>query len=534
MSLLPLNIETFNTARGRFRSAFSGFTTGQKFISALSLVGLVLLGYLFMRYESRPNYQPLFTNLQSADSGAVVAQLAASKVPYQLSNGGSTVLVPAAMVDKERVALAEQGLPSSSSVGFATLEKGGFTTSQFIQQVEYQQALEGQLAQTIESIQGVQSAKVSLVVPTQSAFAIGTQPTTTASILVDLAPGFTLSSNQVQAIVHLAASATPNLSASNVTLVDNHGDVLSSSGSGATGDLTTQNKQTIAYDNQMQSSIENLLNRVVGVGNSAVQVHALLNFNQQSTTLTGLQTNAQGQPITAATSQSSSKQTVTGTGTAPTGVIGAGQPPVPSNGNYNSLSTSSNLTNAVGQITQTTKQAPGQVVKTSIAVVLNSNARPKPNQAQVQALISAAAGLSTANGDKLVVSELPFAVPNTKKATALAAAAAKRLLYEHIAEGAALVLLILAMLFLALRASRRPVYREVQVTELPRSASPSQFGNDAIVGNAQPAIAEDSKMGIAADADDMMSQVSTQIGHHPSEVVRLLRSWADERSEDLV
>lgn len=534
MSLLPLNIETFNTARGRFRSAFSGFTTGQKFITGISVIGLVLVGYLFMRYESRPNYQPLFTNLRSSDSGAVVAQLTASKIPYQLSNGGATVLVPAAMVDKERVALAEQGLPSSGSVGFSTLEKGGFTTSQFIQQVEYQQALEGQLAQTIESIQGVRSAQVSLVVPTQSAFAVGPQPTTTASILVDLVPGFTLSSSQVQAIIHLAASATPNLSPSNVTLVDNHGNVLSSSGGGTSGDITAQSKQTNAYDLQLASSIENLLNRVVGVGNSAVQVHALLNFNQQSTTLTGLQTNAKGQPITANTGQSTSKQTVTGTGAAPTGVIGAGQPVVNANGNYSSLSTSSQITNAVGQITQTTKQAPGQVQKTSIAVVLNSNAKPKPNLTQVQSIINAAAGLNPANGDKLVVSELPFAVPNTTKATALAAAAAKKQLYEHIAEGAGLVLLILGMLFFALRASRRPVYREVQVTEIPRQVNPGQFENDAIGVRDQPVISGESSFDTQSPSDETMSQVSAQIGHHPIEVVRLLRSWADERSEDTV
>lgn len=531
MSLLPLNIETFNTARGRFRSAFSGFTTGQKVITALSLVAFVLVGYFFMHYESRPNYQPLFTNLQASDSGAVVAQLTASKIPYQLSNGGSTVSVPAAMVDKERVALAEKGLPTSGSVGFSTLEKGGFTTSQFVQQVEYQQALEGQLAQTIQSIQGVQSAQVNLVVPTQSAFAIGSQPTTTASVMVNLTPGFTLSSNQIQAIIHLVASATPNLSPSNVTLVDNHGDVLSSSGTGSLGDATSQAKQTLSYDSQLSASIENLLNRVVGVGNSAVQVHAILNFNQQSTTLKGIQTNSKGQPVTANTSQSTSKQTTNGTGTTPGGVIGAGQAPATTNGNYSTSSTSSQVTSAVGQITQTTKQAPGQVQKTSIAVVLNSNAKPKPNVAQVQQLVSAAAGLNTVAGDKLVVSTLPFVTPNTAKATAAAKSAAQRSLYEHIGEGAGLILLILAMLFFALRASRRPVYKEVQVTELPPVRQNSFEDDERLLRGTAPT--EIPGMSVSEKVPDMvLSQVSSQIGRNPTEVVRLLRSWADERGEE--
>src|SRR3984957_149354 len=232
MALLPFNSETLSSARGRVSSGLAGFTMGQRVMIGLAVLGLILGGVAFMSSESKPSYQPLFTNLQAADSRAVTAQLTTAKVPFQLSDGGSTVLVPAADVDQERVALAEQGLPNSGTVGFSNLEKSGITTSEFVQQVEYQQALEGQLEQTIESIQGVQSAQVNLVVPQQSDFAIGNQPATTASILVNLTPGTTLSSGQVQGIVHLAASSTPSLSASNVTVVDNHGQVLSSPGGG--------------------------------------------------------------------------------------------------------------------------------------------------------------------------------------------------------------------------------------------------------------------------------------------------------------
>lgn len=532
MALLPINVEALNSARSRASSALSGFTLGQKVISVLAIIGLVMAGVFFMRFESKPNYQPLFTNLQPSDSGAVVAKLSAEKVPYQLANGGSTILVPAAKVDQERVALAEQGLPSSGTVGFSNLEKSGFTTSQFVQQVEYQQALEGQLAQTIESIQGVQSAQVSLVVPSQSAFAIGTQPPTTASILVDLAPGVTLTSGQVQAIVHLAASATPNLSPSNVTLVDNQGNVLSSSSGSSFGDASTQSQETIAYDSHLSSSIENLLNRLVGVGNSAVQVHAIMNFNQQSTTTTGLQTNSKGQPITANTSQSTTKQTYSGTGAPPSGVIGSNQPPTNSNGNYSSTSTSSQVTNAVGQVTETIKQAPGQVEKTSIAVILNSNAKPQPSQSQVQSIVSAAAGLNTANGDQLVVTELPFAKPNTSKATALASAAAKRSLYEHVAEGVGLLLLIVAMLFLALKAARRPVYQEVEVSELtPRASRLLDLENEQRGGETSllPPVPA-----LEGAPEAVLAQVNSHIGQHPAEVARLLRSWAEERNDEKV
>ena len=235
-------------------------------MTVLAAVGVIIAAVVFMGAESKPSYQPLFTNLQASDAGAITQQLASQKIPYQLADGGSTVLVPAADVDQERIALAQQGLPQAGNVGFSNLEKSGITTSEFVQQVEYQQALEGQLEQTISSIQGVQSAQVNLVVPQQSDFAVGTQQATTASILVNLSPGTALSSGQVSAIVHLAASSVPGLSSSDVTVVDNHGDVLTAPGDagGTSGASNTQ--QTDAYDNQLAASLTALLGTRGGPG----------------------------------------------------------------------------------------------------------------------------------------------------------------------------------------------------------------------------------------------------------------------------
>jgi flagellar M-ring protein FliF len=533
VALLPFNSETLSSARGRVSSALAGFTAGQRVMIGLAVVVLVIGGVVFMHSESKPSYQPLFTNLQAADSGAVTAQLTTAKVPFELSNGGATVLVPAADVDQERVALAEQGLPNSGTVGFSNLEKSGITTSEFVQQVEYQQALEGQLEQTIDSIQGVQSAQVNLVVPQQSDFAIGNQPATTASILVDLTAGTTLTSGQVQAIVHLAASATPSLKASDVTVVDNHGEVLSAPGGAPGGSGTSDTQQTNSYDNQLSTTIEGLLDRAVGVGNSAVQVHALLNFDRQKTTTKGLQTNAKGQPITAQTGQTSSNQTFTGTGAPPSGVLGASQPATTASGNGNYNTTSTQVTNAVGQVTQTVSQAPGQVVKTSVAVLLNSGAKPKVSPAKVKALILAAAGLNTAKGDQLVVTSLPFAKPNTAPAGALAAANKSKLV-DHAAEGGAVVLLILAMLFFALRSARRPQsYDEIHIPELSPMATPMMARHDDPMATSElPSVPR--SPALAAGTDAVFSQFNSYIEQRPAEVARLLREWANERSRESV
>lgn len=533
MALLPFNTEAFTAVRGRARVALSGFTLGQRVVSGLALAGLVIGGVVFMNAESHPSFQPLFTNLQASDSGAVVAQLTASQIPYQLANGGLTILVPASDVDKERIALAQQGLPNSGTVGFSNLEKSGITTSEFVQQVEYQQALEGQLQQTIESIQGIQSAQVSLVVPTQSSFAIGNQPPTTASILVDLAPGVTLSSGQVQAIVHLAASATPGLTAGNVTVVDNSGDVLSTAGQATGASDGSDSAQTAAYDQQLSTTLETLLYRLVGVGNAQVQVHAQLNFNQQSTTIQGIQTNAKGQAIVAPTSQNSTTGSYTGSGTPPSGVLGAGTPTTPTSGTGNYTSRNTQVTNAVGQVTQTISQAPGQVVKTSVAVLLNSAAGSTVSVAQVKSLITAAAGLNPATGDQLVVTAMRFATPPALANTS----SSSMLLYKHVGEALALVLFIAGLLFFALRAARKTKYDEIEVAALSAMSEHSldtySMSRPALEDSSTNADLVDLPLAIGGvPLEGVMAQVNGFIEQHPAEVARLLRVWAEEKSTE--
>lgn len=534
MAMMPFSRDTFSSAGARARTVLADFTVGQKAMVVIAVLVAVIGGVIFMRAESKPSYQPLFTNLQASDAGAITQQLTSSKIPYQLTNGGTTVLVPASDVDQERVALAEQGLPQSGNVGFSNLEKSGVTTSDFVQQVEYQQALEGQLEQTIESIQGVQSARVSLVVPQQSSFAIGNSQPTTASILVDLTPGTVLSSGQVQAIVHLAASSTPGLSASDVTVADNHGDVLTAPGdaSGASGASDTQ--QTAAYDNSLATSLTSLLNRVVGTGNAAVQVNAVLDFNQTQTTTNGIQTNKAGQPVVAPTGQTTSNSSYTGTGTPPSGVLGSSQPAVTSGSGGTYTSTSSQVTNAVGQVTQTVKQAPGQVQKTSVAVLLNKSHGSSVNDATIRSLVVAAAGLNLNAGDQLVVSSLPFAAPTKQTAAVAAAGAGHSQLMERGAEIGGLLLLIAAMVAATLWASRRrrPLYQEIPLGELPTVPAVPLDGGvevDRDPTGELPAIGHAADLSFGPEA--VLAQVNDFVTDRPAEAAALLKLWASDRQD---
>jgi flagellar M-ring protein FliF len=322
-------------------------------------------------------------------------------------------------------------------------------------------------------------------------------------------------------------------------VVDNHGDVLSSPGGAISGTGSSDSQQTNSYDNQLSNSIESLLDRVVGAGNAAVQVHAVLNFNHQSTTTKGLQTNAKGQPVTAATGQTSSTATFNGTGTPPSGLLGASQPPTTTTGNGNYSTTNTQVTNAVGQVTQTVNQAPGQVQKTSVAVLLNSQTKPHVSPSKVKALVLAAAGLNTAKGDQLVVTALAFAKPNTAQATAAAAASAsasKHQLIEHVAQVAGLLLLLVGMFVYALRSSRRGLrYDEVHVPELTPMASRAlaAFDEDPFPTGEIPAV-QVSPLALGVGPDAVLSRVNAYIEERPAEVARVLREWADERTRESV
>ncbi|MCU1490784.1 MAG: flagellar M-ring protein FliF, partial [Acidimicrobiaceae bacterium] len=429
-------------------------------------------------------------------------------------------------VNQERITLAEAGLPAGGNITFQTLASTGITSSQFVQSVDYQQALEGQLQQTIESIQGVQGAQVSLVMPDTTTFAVGNTQQPSASVLVNLGTGTTLSSEQVQAIVHLVASAVPDLSAQQVTVADNLGDVLSAPGV----DVSSGQDQamTNSYDANLAAQVTALLARILGPNNAAVQAHAVLNFNDQKTVTNGIATNGKGQPIIAPTSQSTTRDIYQGTNPQSSGILGSGQPATVNSGNGNYNQTQTQTQNAISQVTQTVQQAPGQVVRTALAVVVNSRARGARNLAQIRALVAAAAGLQTGRGDSLVVSSLPFTA--TPVLTTPKASLRSRLLADAPALG--LVLLILLLLFFALRSAKKraPRFEEIPLTALPAMTAAPNFDISSFDTGELPAVRVPEYAALAPASAPMPSDVDTYIQNNPDEVAQLMRMWARERA----
>lgn len=244
--------------------------------------GIIALGVVMSLWLRTPDYQTLFSNIEGRDGGAIVTILSQRNIPYQFANGGTTILVPADQVYTLRLQLAEQGLPRGGNTGFELLDESRFGASQFTEQVTYQRALEGELARSIESMHPVQSARVHLAIPRQSLF-VRDREAPTASVLLTLYPGRSLSEGQVSAISWLVSSSVPKLNAEHVSIVDQDGHLLSKPG-GEAGMDSTRRSFVIDIEQRTTQRILTLLNPIVGTGNVRAQVSATVDFSQHEQT----------------------------------------------------------------------------------------------------------------------------------------------------------------------------------------------------------------------------------------------------------
>ncbi|MBI5889447.1 MAG: flagellar M-ring protein FliF [Nitrosomonadales bacterium] len=387
---------------------------------------VALLAGLFM-WGQTPDYRVLYANMSERDGGAVIEALQQQNVPYKFSEGG-TLMVPADKVHEMRLQMAAKGLPKGGTVGFELMENQKFGTSQFLEQVNYQRALEGELARSVETMASVASARVHLAIPKQTVFA-REQQKPSASVVLALNAGHTLEAGQVSSIVHLISSSVPNMPSQAVTVVDQNGTLLSSARDSAAEQLmdATQLKYVRQIEQDYVKRIEDILIPITGLQNVRAQVTASLDFAQTEQTAELYKPNQP--PNQAAVRSLQTLETLNGT-TGTGGVPGAlsNQPPVPATapivapatalpgvaGTNNAASnTHKELTTnyEVDRTIQHTKQPVGSIQRLSIAVVVNNpsitakdgkvTTRPYTDaeKAQITALVKETVGFDAKRGD---------------------------------------------------------------------------------------------------------------------------------------
>jgi flagellar M-ring protein FliF len=527
-------------------NAFGAFTTGQKAVTLVGVAVIVIGGFFFATWAAKPSYAPLFSNLSSADASAIVETLNADGTAYELADGGTTIMVPKDQVYDLRLKASGEGLPAEAETGYSLLDKQGVTTSEFMQQVGYQRALEGELSSTIKAIDGVKEANVHLVIPKKDVFA-DDEKKPTASVLITEQGGHQLDQGQVQAIVHLVASSVEGLDADQVTVADAKGTVLSAGGGesvAAAGDQRSQ--QTVDFEQRMNSAVAKMLDSVVGSGHAVVKTTADLDFDQTETKTQKYVT----EPNTAPLSESTTREAYNGAGGATGGVLGPDNIQVPGGANGNGTYSSSTevRNNAVGLITETRKSAPGNVRRMSVSVLLDSSVAQGVNMVELQRLVGSAVGLDATRGDTIAVSAMPFDTSADEAAQEADAAAAKAEREQQIlslAKTGGMVLVVLMLILVAWLFSRRRAKRtrltEEELARIEQMQAALEEARARTLEVAEQKVAAEVAaaetlatvpMTVNVDAEERRArqkEIAILADRKPGEVAQLLRGWLADR-----
>jgi flagellar M-ring protein FliF len=260
---------------------FSAPATG-KFFSLLFVLVLASVGVgLLIFWNSQPDYQVLFSNLSPEDAGEMSNKLKEKKVPFRLSHNGATLLVPRDQVYDTRLSLVAEGLPKGGGVGFEVFDRTNFGTTDFVQKLNYQRALQGELSRTIKQIKEIEEVRVHIVTPKESLF-VEEQRKPTASVFIRTRSGLNLGPPQVEGIVHLVASAVEGLDPGNITVVDPSGKILSRrSDSTLVGQLTTtQLEYQKNSEEGLKKKVQGMLEGVLGPNKAIARVSMDIDFQQ--------------------------------------------------------------------------------------------------------------------------------------------------------------------------------------------------------------------------------------------------------------
>lgn len=401
-------------------------------VAAAAFIALLAGTWL---WSQTPDYRVLYANLSDQEGGAIIDALQQMNVPYRFAENSGSVLIPAGQVHEVRLRLAGQGLPKGDLSGFEILEKQKFGSSQFLEQVNYQRALEGELSRSIQSLSAVQGARVHLAIAKPSVFTRERQQPS-VSVLLNLHPGRVLSTEQVSAIVHLVSSSIPDLPVKNVTVVDQQGNLLSArkDGETETGLDPGQLKYVRDMEQNFVQRIEAILSPITGPANVHAQVTADIDFSRIERAEETYKPN--NSPTEAAAVRSQQKSESVSVSQPDGGVPGAlsNRPPAPAQAPVEvqeddeaapqppptDTRTESTTNYEVDKTVSHTRQSTGRINRLSAAVVINyrsaldeeGNPINEPLSAEeiekITALVKQTIGFNEIRGDTLTVTNSQF------------------------------------------------------------------------------------------------------------------------------
>lgn len=423
-------MDKFRVVLKQLAAFWAGLPTPKR----LALVGLSTLALaitLLVSYVgTQIHYGYLYTGLEAQDAAGIVEKLKALQVPYQLSANGTAIQVPDERVASLRLELAAAGLPHGGGVGFELFDHTQIGATEFEQQVNLRRALEGELVRSILTIDGVQAARVHLVMPERRLF-VAREQQASASVVLKLRNPAGFSSGEVAGIVHLVSAAVPNLHKDRVSVVSTDGITLHRPNTGETGnagddsDNASERARSLAV--QMEADVKAQIERIVGPGNADVRVNLKLDTSARE------KVEEHYEPSKTALRSEQKVQELSGAGQAGVaGVPGAltnlpdarqaaadvTEAPGGGEGAVSRLSQTRNW--EVDKVSQKTTTPPGTIDRLSVAVLVNdrlehhgkqsvSVPRTAQELAQIEELVKRAVGFSVDRGDSVHVATATFA-----------------------------------------------------------------------------------------------------------------------------
>ena len=529
--------------------------TQRMLIPALVVALLLALGFLFF-VQGQEDYGVLFTNLSQEDAGGIVTKLKAKKVPYRLEGNGTAILVPKSEMYELRLTLASEGFPKGGGVGFEIFDRQELGVTDFVQHLNYQRALQGELARTIAGMPEVLEARVHIVAPKESLF-LEDQKEPTASVALKLRPGRTLSPGQVESIVNLVASAVAGLHPTQVTVVDLTGRILSKpqdrlglQGLSA-GQLGLQHQVEEDYEHKVQG----LFDKILGPGKSFVRVSTDLDFQKidlheetftpnkelvRSEQKTVEQTNRglEGGNPEARFNLNQGTITPPPPGKGPPPLTAPTPPKLPQGGSGSERI--AELRNfEINRVIRQVVDSPGKIKRLSLAVVVDGIYQDKGNKfsprspeevRQFANLAKKAVGFNAERGDQLEISCVPLAVQAVEGTAAFSPTDGWQQGLAFSWKIGFLILLILVGLMFLLKRRRAPVHPPLlqgpTSTELALPGMPE----DILPGTATPmALATGQSPPALPEPVDGKEKVGQLIATYPDRAVEVLRLWIHEK-----
>ncbi len=447
-------------------------------------VGFVILSALITAcmvaivvWASKTRYDVLYTDLNKDDGRKIAVLLEEKKIPYQFSDDGKTISIPEDMVGIWRLEIAKLGTSFSGTVGYEVFDKQSFGTTSFVQKVNKQRALEGELVKTIMYIQGVKRSRVHISIPESSPF-VAEKKAPSASVVLELNPGVSLTLAEIKGIQSLVASSVEEMRSESVVVLDDRGKKLSENiGDGMTAATANRMALEAQYNQKFENQIQDILSKVVGDGKIVAKVTVELDYSEAIST----ETSYDSENATVV-SEVKNSQKLVGSRPSPQGLVGArsnlpGEDPQPAaNETRNNVDKelSTKNYNVPTKVTQSKKPA-ASIKAVSAAVMidgkripvlgedgtpsLDKNGQPimkyeKWSDADLQnfsQIVSSTIGLAEKRGDKLVIKNMEFAKEDMSVADAMMREQANRELIRNIVKYLAVGLTISLFFFLVVR-----------------------------------------------------------------------------------